>query len=674
MVASKYLDELLLRYDNYHSSIRYGSKIEVNINYKKNNLVELTLNKIKNNRKIGRLVYSFSCDFNYRSYIFPRFFEHFFAKSKNFSFENLKEENKNIISTVNGDITLTFKNCPKEDLELVSYIYSMIDLSRKIYNPIEINIENLMKEKIKNYVYCNIAIDYGKYRANFIGSNEFSNIFDLYTRKSYLKGYNRTNDEIGFNLTVLNVARLAYDLNVANTKLNGKNAVWDEIKEKYKKDSLIKKICDEFKNLQEDRNTLYNEALVCVEFEKNNEEFIVSHERLINEILDAVLCGAIDGFGNFIEYFDKKRMYYKNINDSEREKICSDIIESYRLVLNDVELERNKLKKDFVYNKEKNDKDKKKNKSNEYDRLVSLAEEQARQLMDVLNEREQIKRDADEFAKIILKEQREHKRLLQDADEQAQKIFELQKENELLKVLAQDNARSIFEKERKSLLNDAQDTAKYLLEESKKHGINLKNFNNGRPISIADVDKINNLLNALSRVKELDFAVNHPTVMQEIIDLEDKIISYLSVHKIVSKKQEELKKSEESFFDEKESKEELLDAIKSVYMTSLAYEKDGRHTVMEIVPLSKKYRVTIYSSKDDDNDILTEVYFDKADFTEDIIKEICNVFKENSVIVASKVDNIPGGFSDYLVIDNQDNAIRFMECERDLINTAKLYL
>ena len=76
----------------------------------------------------------------------------------------------------------------------------------------------------------------------------------------------------------------------------------------------------------------------------------------------------------------------------------------------------------------------------------------------------------------------------------------------------------------------------------------------------------------------------------------------------------------------------------------------------------------------DRDDLLTEVYFDDEKFTENIIKELCDIYSRDTIIVASKTDNIPGGKADYLVIDNNDNAIKFMGCNKEIIDIAKAYL
>lgn len=688
MVVNKYLDELLLRYDIYHSSVRYGNKVVININYKAKDTVDVVVSKVKSGRKKDTTSCHLQDDFNFRSSVLPKLLQHFFSKNTKFVVHDVmgtKDRGTRSVTTIDENESLVIRNCTNEVMELVGNISSVIDLSRKVYNSNIIKIDSQVKESLRHYIFCNMAMDYAKYREDFIDDNGYANFFSLITRKSYLLDVNRTNDEIGVNLTILEVARLGYSLGYENN-LKAKTSVWEEIKERYRGDLLILKICDEFITLQENRDTIYNKALTCAEFENKNEDFIMGHQDLIKEALSAVKNKIFSTRGGFVEYWDKRRREYANSKNSICEKICTDFMNSQRLilvnksddknieVLEDVKEDKKEVKikeetkteeKKFITDIPKSFVD-----DTEHFFLVSAANNQARQLINALNEREKIKRDAEEFAKQLLLQEKEHKKLLQNAKMQAEEIFKLQKENELLRSLALDNAKNIFKKDLQVI---AYQNAKQILKNENSDEFVLHEVDKKIPVSFEDVDKLTYLYNYLSEVKNIDFAVNHPTVMQQIINLEEKIVSYLSMHKVVPDK-EKKKMEEEKFFEEEETKEELLDAIKKVYNASHSYEKDGRHTVIEIVPLLEKYRVTLYSVKDESNDILTEVYFKKSDFTDDVIKQLCDIYKENAVIVASKIDNIPSGLGDYTVIDNQNNTIKFLECERSIIGIADTYL
>ena len=354
----------------------------------------------------------------------------------------------------------------------------------------------------------------------------------------------------------------------------------------------------------------------------------------------------------------------------------------------------------------------------EHEELKKGAVEQAKLLLDVIKERDAIKKDAEEFAKTILEKQRERRQILQAAEEQARRIIALEKENEDLKKLAEENARIIFDRdlqqnreiirdaneyakiiyakqqERNSLLRAAEDQARRIIALEKENSelrrlaeenarnlfnrenryrneLRLREIVESEPMTNTDVDKLYALLNALSAVEELNFAINHPTIMQQIIELENRVESYLATHKVTER---DITVTPVTEKEDRQTNTELLGIIRNAYVQSHNYEREGRHSVINVVPENNKVKVTLYSVKNDTDDILTEVYFDKDFFDDNTIKELCEIYSTGTVIVASKTDNMPGDLQDYLVIDNQDNAIKFMGCKRDIIEKAKAYL
>ena len=291
----------------------------------------------------------------------------------------------------------------------------------------------------------------------------------------------------------------------------------------------------------------------------------------------------------------------------------------------------------------------------ENDELKRLAEENARLIFDKeLKEKQEIIRDANEYAKIIYAKQEERKSLLKAAEEQARRIIALEKENNELRRLAEENAKNIFNRENRY-----------------KNELRLKEMVESEPMTKSDVDKLYALLNALTGVENISFTINHPTVMQQVIDLETKIEAYISTHKVVEDVKTEVTVTEK---ENKQTNKELLGILRNAYVQSHSYEKEGRHSVINVTPELDKIKVTLYSVKNDTDDILTEVYFDEDFFDENTIRELCDIYSSGTVVVASKTDNIPGNLQDYLVIDNQDNAIKFMGCKRDIIERAKAYL
>ena len=284
--------------------------------------------------------------------------------------------------------------------------------------------------------------------------------------------------------------------------------------------------------------------------------------------------------------------------------------------------------------------------------------DQAKRLIELEEERNQLKKDADDFAKTIIKNEKEYKMILASAEEQARKIIELQQENEELKKMAEENAKFLAERDRKIVEEEA-----------------LREYVNNMPVKSQDIDKINNLLNAISTVKELDFAVNHPTIMQELIMLEQKIITYLMTHKNIVHEEDDVVPMEKEEILETKPVIELLAMIRNTYISSHYYEKDGRHSFINFSPVDEDtYRVTLYSVKGDSEDMLMDTFFEEYQLTDNVIKELCDIFKTDSVIVASKTDNIPPDKADYLVIDNMDNAIKFMDCKKEFIERVKTYL
>ena len=159
--------------------------------------------------------------------------------------------------------------------------------------------------------------------------------------------------------------------------------------------------------------------------------------------------------------------------------------------------------------------------------------------------------------------------------------------------------------------------------------------------------------------------------MQQIIELENRVESYLATHKVIER---DITVTPVTEKEDRQTNTELLGIIRNAYVQSHNYEREGRHSVINVVPENNKVKVTLYSVKNDTDDILTEVYFDQDFFDDNTIKELCEIYSTGTVIVASKTDNMPGDLQDYLVIDNQDNAIKFMGCKRDIIEKAKAYL
>ena len=195
------------------------------------------------------------------------------------------------------------------------------------------------------------------------------------------------------------------------------------------------------------------------------------------------------------------------------------------------------------------------------------------------------------------------------------------------------------------------------------------------PVKAQDIDKLNNLLYAISTVKNLDFSVNHPITMQDLSFLEEKIITYLTTHKNIIFDEDLVVPIEKEEMLETKPVIELLSMIRNAYTSSHTFEKDGRHTLINFAPVDEDtYRVSLYSIKDDNEDLLMDAFFEQYQLTEKVLEELCDIYKDGAVIVASKVDNVPPDKADYLAIDNMNNAIRFMGCSRSIIDKVKDYI
>ena len=663
------LEKLLAGYDLSHSSIICGNKVELNINYKSDNKIEILLKKNKEEQG----VYLFTNDFDFNTCVLPKIFQVFLTKNKEISKRTImgtSECGTLVLETFNGKDSLVVRNCSIS-------VMNLFDSLENAYNNLKsnalekINVLDNELEVYSKYIACNIALDYAKYRAHFMDEDGKANVFDSNTRQSYLELSDIENVKNIDNFIILDIARYAYSIGFESFE-----DVCNELINHFDNSKVVQLI-NEFRNINFDENSIFMEALMCAEYELYNDFFINNNVDAVKEAMESIENDVSYGSSKFLQYWDGRRRYYDLLGNNELVKICSDFLNCNRLILDDksVEMGVEKVRKESLVSKLKNIKASSRPdfstminepivleethlfKDEEHDNLVLGAEEQARKLIELMNERDKIKKDAEEFAKIILKSQKERRDIIKAAEEQAKKIFELERENEELRKLAEDNARSIFNRERKF-----------------EQELKLREIVENTPVSKSDIDKVQYLLNALSSVKEIDFAVNHPTVMQEIILLEEKIITYLSTHKNIVDDSNNTSDGSVEYIKETKTPNELLSIIRNVYTTSHNYEKDGRHTLINVMPDNEKYKVTLYSIKNDTDDVLTEVYFENEFFNKDVIAQLCDIFTRESVIVASKTDNIPNDLADYLVIDSQDNAIKFMGCNKEIIQIAKAYL
>lgn len=635
------IEELLKKYDLYHSSIICGGNVKFNINYLPGEKIYVSL-VFSYDEKEDK----YSCDIDnngdFKNIFLPKIVERFLSKNVKVSVRKImgkSDQGTLIIQRNDLKDYLIIRNCKKD-------IMDFIELLQKCFNYMSNNKNDSMiifNEEYRDYddyMKYNILFDFAMYKNNY------------YNGKSEID-----NDD----LLTLNIARLAYSYE--------DDDVWDKIIDDYKNNNNVAKICYSFKECKFDKESIYTKALSFAEFEKNNDTLIHSNEVAISEALEAVKNNISYFDNNFLDYWKEKQLEYNKATDEEKEAISIDFINSAdanRAKNNKVDI----ISKLIKIKEEKEvkivndtqdveiiDEDQEIFKMLSEDEIKKDAEFEAKRLFKLEQENRKLQRDAEEYAKEILKHEKEYREIKKSADDQAKKILELIEENEKLKKMAEENALYLLQREK---LEDEI--------EKRKHDDNT-------PVKSQDIDKINNLLHAISEVKNLDFAVKHPVIMQELSTLEEKTITYLTTHKNIVIDEDIIVPIEKEEMLETKPVIELLSMVRNAYTSSFDFEKDGRHTLINFNPVdSDTYRVSLVSIKGDDEDLLMDVFFEDYQLTDNVLKELCDIYKENSVIVASKIDNIPPDKADYLVIDNLNNAIRFMDCNRALIDKVKKYL
>ncbi len=661
------LEELLKKYDLYHSSIISGGKVKFNINYILDGKIYVSLNAIigEEERKDS---FDFKNDNEFKNFVLPKIIQRFVSKNVGVSFRKImgdKDHGTVIIGKKDLKDSLIIRNCSLEVIDLVSKLLDSLDevSNMSAMKDSRIIFDSASSDKYDTYIRNNILFDYATYRTMFF---------------KIIGMANNSEDEESSQLLVLNIARFActFDHNLEQN-------VWDEIKKSYGDNEKVINVCNEFKNLKFDKEDLYTAALNLAEFEKNNDLFLHANEIAVNEALEA--CdNVVNLFNNsYLAYWDSKQKYYASVLDSQRQAICLDFMQAHDLGKNDAVGIKNKIELRFtkpksngeLINKFKNIKKQKLSFSDiingngeeisepkevsiedEVDKIFfdldreevkKGAEEQAKDIIKVEQERDQLKKDAEEFAKIIIEAQKENKKILEAAEEQAKRIIELEKENEELKRLAQDNARYLFEEER------------------------LSSHEEKNKASKEDLEKINKLLEDLAVIKEMDFAINRPTVMQEISFLEDRINSYLSGHSTNN----EIVHMEKGNDMEKKPVESLLSLLKTTYESNHIYEKEGKNSLIEFSPVDEDtYRVSMYLVKDTMKDMIMDGYFEEKQLTDEVLKEICDIFSKDAVIVASKMNIRSVEREDYVVIDLKNNTLRFNNFRNDLIDRIREYI
>ena len=635
------IEELLKKYDLYHSSIISLGNVKFNINYLPGEkiYISLVLSYCDKEQK-----YSLDMDNSddFKNIYLAKIVERFLSKNVKVNVRTIMgnaTQGTLIIQRHDLKDYLIIRNCKKDVMDFVLLLQKCFNYMSNTKNDSMI----LFKEEYRDYddyMKYNILFDYAMYKNA------------LYDGKDEVK-----DDE----LLLLNIARYAYSFEEEN--------IWENIKSIYKDNKNVCDICDQFKNLNFEEENIYTKALVLAEFEKNNDILIHSNEVAVNEALEAVKNNVNYFDENFIDYWRAKQLEYYKTTDEEKQAVSIDFlktVDSSKIKTKKLDIisKLKKIKENKEFNKVSNDdsseiidQDKEIFNILSEDEIKENAYIEAKRLFKLQQENIKLQHDAEEYAKEILKKEKEYREIKKSADEQAKKILELIEENNKLKKMAEENAMYLIERE--NLETEVYERKKTV----------------DTPVKSQDIDKINNLLYAISSVKNLDFAVSHPVIMQELSLLEEKAITYLTTHKNIVKDEDVIVPIEKEEMIETKPVLELLSMIRNAYTSSLSFEKDGRHTLINFNPVdSDTFRVSLFSIKDDNEDLLMDAFFEDYQLTDKVLEELCDIYKGNSVIVASKIDNIPPDKADYLVIDNMDNAIRFMDCKREFIDKVKQYL
>lgn len=649
------LEELLNKYDLYHGGIINGSKVKFNINYLPLGNVYISLVGLINDEEKKYTIDTVDND-EFKNYYLPRIIEYFISRNPNVSVRKIMGKNDNgtfVIQREDLSDSLIIRNCNIKTMDLAETLYnSYIHISTSGFD----SSMNFDEKNIQfdNYIKYNVIFDYARLKKILLDESNEIDKDKLFT---------------------LNIARYLYTIENAGLKES-----LERVKQMFDENENVVETCELFKSNDYNEDNIITRILSLAEFEKNNDNIIQNNRLIEDEALKACNQNVNCFDDSFINYWANLQKEAEESGNIPLSEICIGFIDS-RDLFKDItyvtkENKNNKgkvivasIKQISESKREYSSKVDSENTNNQenvnshiensssLEEIKQYASEYAKKIVELEEEREALIESADEYARIILKNANEHESIVQAAEEQAKRLFELEQQNIELRRMAEEYAR---------LLNERNNTNEKVEE---------NNIFDDTPVKAQDISKITNLLFAISSVKDTDFAVNHPTVSQYLSDLEDKTISYLTLHKNVIPEEKIVVPIEKEEMTESKSVTELLTMIRNAYKSSHEFEKDGRHTLINLNPVDEDtYRVSLYSIKDDDEDLLMDAFFEQFQLTDKLLEELCDIYKENAIIVASKIDNVPPDLADFLAIDNMNNAIRFMNCKRELIDKINEYI
>ena len=643
------MEELLNKYDIYHSSIVNGGKIKLNINYLPLGNVYISLVALIDDDE-KKYTIDFVDNDDFKNIYLPKILEYFFSKNRDVHIRKIMgNSNQGTMVVQREDLLdcLIIRNCSLQTMELVEALHNAFMFLNK--NRVDSTI--IFDEKnnqYENYLKYNVLYDYSKYK------------------RILLDDSGEIDKDILF---LLNIARYAYSIDHVELM-----EALEEVEKIFEGNEKVAETCDLFQANNYSDDSIFSRILNLAEFEKNNDDTISENKLIVDEIDKAYEQGIGYFDSNYFDYWTKKQEEYAKAGNEQLSIICKELLSYHDLsnrLLSFPETKVMPKDKEIISSIKEISNRKKKQSGNSQESkgrfiispidsedIKKGAEEQARKIIELEKEREELIQAADEYARIILKNAQEYESIKASAEEQAKKIIELERQNLELKKMAEENAKYLFDKEK--LYQEEGEQRKEIVDV---------------PVKSQDIDKINNLLYAISVVKNLDIAVNHPVISQELAILEEKIITYLTTHTNVVHEEEMVVPIEKEEMIENKPVIELLSMIRTAYDSSHTFEKDGRHTVISFSPVDEDtYRVSLYSIKDNEEDLLMDAFFEQYQLTDNVLEELCSIYKKDAIIVASKIDNIPPDKADFLAIDNMDNAIKFMDCSRDIIDKVKEFI
>jgi len=626
------IEELLNKYDLFHSSILNGGKIKFNINYLPDGNVYISLVALINGEDRKYTVDIIDND-DFKFIALPKILESYFSKNPTVEIRKIMGNNNQGTLVIQGENlkdSLIIRNCTTKTMRLAESLYeTLLKMNKQ-------DDDSTEGSEFNTYLKYNIIFDYAKYRSVL---------------------FNETGEIDEERLFLLNIARYAFSIE------NNEQA-FDEVKKIFDENERVIKVCDLYKENDYSDNNIYSKIILLAEFEKDNDRIIHNSGLIIQEAAKAVKEDIKFFNNNYLNYWNSNLKVY---NDDKLKNICLGFINSYRIqsresnapkrknnhdkllisTIKDIKSRKSILPQEIPYDD-----------NPEIEEIKKAAEEQAMKIFELEKEREELIQAADEYAKIILKNAKEAEQMQNEKEEQAKRIKELEDEKLELRRMADEFANQIIEREK--ILDDEAEIRKEIIT---------------TPVKSQDVDKINNLLYAISAVKNLDYAINHPTISQELSILEEKTITYLTTHTNIIHEEDRMLPVEKEEMIENKPVIELLSMLRNAYNSSHMFEKDGRHSLISLNPVDEDtYRISIYSVKEDDEDLLMDVFFEHYQLTDNVLEEICNIYKDGAIVVASKTDNVPPDKADFLAIDSMNNAIRFMDCKREIIDKVKEYV